>query len=149
MTNVNTIDPKHLTDQHLLAEYRELPRIASHFSHNPRVPIPEKYKLGTGHIKFFYNKAHYLIQRHEAIMDELMVRRFNLTKTASFDFAPMFTTFVLIKQQGWKPEIRDHRINIQQIMERIKANPGKYTMVGESLHSIRDYELQLKRIYLG
>lgn len=148
MTRVNTIDPKHLTDQHLLAEYRELPRIASHFSHNPHVSIPEKYKLGTGHIKFFYDKAHYLIQRHVAIMNELVVRRFNLTKSAPFDFAPMFE-IANIRQQGWKPEIRDHRICIQRIMERIKANPGKYTAIGAPLRSIADYEKLLKDKYLG
>ena len=27
MTRINTMPPEHLTDQHLFAEYRELPRI--------------------------------------------------------------------------------------------------------------------------
>ena len=54
MTRINSaIDPKNLTDQHLIAELRELPRIFT--AVNKRIEkgklfddIPEKFTLGTG-----------------------------------------------------------------------------------------------------
>ena len=70
MTRINSaINPKNLTDQHLIAELRELPRIFT--AVNKRLDkdlsfddIPKEFTLGDGHVKFFYNKLRFLIDRH-------------------------------------------------------------------------------------
>lgn len=70
MTRINSaIDPKNLTDQHLVAELRELPRIFT--AVNKRLEkdlsfdgIPKEFILGTGHMTFFYDKLRFLIDRH-------------------------------------------------------------------------------------
>lgn len=56
MTRINLVDPVILSDKHLMAEYRELPRIFTAVTKlvdkNIRphdVDIPEKYVLGKGH----------------------------------------------------------------------------------------------------
>lgn len=80
MTRINSaIDPKNLTDQHLIAELRELPRIFT--AVNKRIEkgesfddIPEKFTLGTGHVKFFYDKLSFLYQRHEHLKIEYKTR---------------------------------------------------------------------------
>jgi deoxyribonuclease (pyrimidine dimer) len=80
MTRINSaIDPKNLTDQHLIAELRELPRIFT--AVNKRIEkgksfddIPEKFTLGTGHVKFFYDKTIFLHQRHEDLRFEYKLR---------------------------------------------------------------------------
>ena len=43
MTRINVIDVKYLSDQWLLAEYRELPRVI--LQEHIYIDAPEKYKL--------------------------------------------------------------------------------------------------------
>ena len=40
--------------------------------------IPERFKLGTGHVKFFYNKLLYLKKRYVRIYEECIKRGFNV-----------------------------------------------------------------------
>lgn len=80
MTRINSaIVPKNLTDQHLIAELRELPRIFT--AVRKRIEegkgfddIPKEFTLGTGHMKFFYNKLNYLELRHEWLREEYKKR---------------------------------------------------------------------------
>ena len=62
MTRINAVHPTVLTDQHLMAEYRELTMVMGSLkrslnSKNGLPPIPEKYTLNAGHVTFFYNKG--------------------------------------------------------------------------------------------
>ena len=66
MTRINLIDPSLLHNKHLLAEHREIKRI-------PNVILkgkyslkgaPSEYVLGTGHVKFFYDKILFLYERY-------------------------------------------------------------------------------------
>ena len=65
MTRINSnIDPKKLTDQHLMAEYRELPMVPAALRKSLRTQsvktilskIPKRYKLNSGHVLFFVDK---------------------------------------------------------------------------------------------
>lgn len=85
MTRINLVDPAVLTNQHLLAEWRELPRIFTAVRKLldkgctvDQVNIPPKYKLGTGHVRFFYNKLLYLYGRWQKLTFELQKRDYNL-----------------------------------------------------------------------
>lgn len=85
MTRINLVDPKMLTDKHLLAEYRELPRIFTAVKKLyasgktlDDVEIPDKYVLGKGHCKFFYNKLYWLHVRYSELIAELKKRSFKL-----------------------------------------------------------------------
>lgn len=76
MTRINSaLAPKWLTDQHLLAELRELPRIFT--AVNKRIDkgqgfgdIPKEFTLGAGHVKFFYDKLYFLNYRFQDLMTE-------------------------------------------------------------------------------
>jgi deoxyribonuclease (pyrimidine dimer) len=76
MTRINSaIDPKNLTDQHLVAELRELPRIFT--AVNKRLEkdlsfddIPKEFTLGTGHMTFFYDKLDFLYFRFYYLKNE-------------------------------------------------------------------------------
>jgi deoxyribonuclease (pyrimidine dimer) len=83
MTRINaTIKPSQLCDQHLLAEYRELPRIFTlankKSASNSFEELPEKFTLGKGHVKFFYDKLYFLATRYEEIVKELQKRGYTL-----------------------------------------------------------------------
>lgn len=82
MTRINCIMPGALSTKHLVAEYRELPRIFSlaidayhdraEEHDDPRNPT--SYVLGTGHCRFFYNKLAYLRDRYVMLCDEMHIR---------------------------------------------------------------------------
>ena len=80
MTRINVVPPSELTDKHLLAEYRELPRISK--LARPAPDAPADYVLGPGHVKFFYDKGAWLKRRfEEEIVPEMRRRGFTVNFT--------------------------------------------------------------------
>lgn len=79
MTRINSnICPTRLIDQHLLAEYNEITRLTTiNFSKTHK--IPESFRLGTGHVKFFYDKQKFLHKRYLSLREELISRGFKLS----------------------------------------------------------------------
>ena len=81
MTRINVgIPPIELNNQHLIAEHREIKRIPNCIAKGRynMDDIPEKFKLGTGHVKFFYNKLLYLKNRYISLYNECIKRGFNV-----------------------------------------------------------------------
>lgn len=85
MTRINLVDPSQLTSKHLMAEYRELPRIFTSVRKLYEsgktikdISIPEHYVLGQGHMKFFYNKLIWLQERFISLKEELDNRNYNI-----------------------------------------------------------------------
>ena len=72
MTRINVIPPSELSKPHLLAEYRELPRI-SNLARNC-TDAPDDYVLGAGHVKFFYDKGLFLKKRFDSIVENMLER---------------------------------------------------------------------------
>ena len=68
MTRINLVAPSMLTDQHLFAEYREITRLFAlvraacdkHPASAIRSKIPDSYRLGVGHVLFFYDKLGFI-----------------------------------------------------------------------------------------
>jgi deoxyribonuclease (pyrimidine dimer) len=86
MTRINVVNPSELSRQHLVAEYREITRLPGNLNawinRKSKPPsfdeIPSEYKLGTGHVKFFFNKFKYLEKR----VDKLYYNDYNPTEEA-------------------------------------------------------------------
>lgn len=81
MTRINVVPPAELCDQHLLAEHRELTRIPNAVARGKYnlVGQPEDYVLGTGHVRFFFDKLRYLLERYHLLHLECLARGFNVT----------------------------------------------------------------------
>ena len=90
MTRINILPVEELTDQHLMAEYREIFMIGSSLQRSLKSEnwdhkrIPKKFTLNTGHVMFFYDKGKYLYKRYDEIKDELTKRNFKLDKSRLF-----------------------------------------------------------------
>lgn len=71
-----------LTDEHLRGEYKELPRVFTYVRTGKAdlKDIPLSYRMGKGHVKFFYNKLLYLVLRFNDLIDEMEARGFNLNE---------------------------------------------------------------------
>lgn len=132
MTRINTIDPFDLLDQHLLAEWRELPRIfalARYWSDNgKRSKIPEDYRLGAGHVRFFYDKLQWLEFRHAILTSELLARGYKL---GNYDDLIEYRTWHKAEYpdlwNGWQPDAEAHRINLERLQDKLDAKPDFYT----------------------
>ena len=89
MTRINVgIKPSELIRQHLLAEHREIKRIPNVIKSGRynMTGQPSKFKLGTGHVKFFYDKIGYLKRRYIELYEECVKRKYNVTDyTEAFD----------------------------------------------------------------
>lgn len=88
MTRINVVPVTELCRQHLVAEYRELPRVFA-LAHKACVSgrawsarQPSAYTLGTGHVLFFYDKLLFLAARHLELVKEMQRRGYKPTFTA-------------------------------------------------------------------
>ena len=86
MTRINVgVKPKELPNKFLIAEHREIVRIPNAIKSGRFVMTgqPIHFCLGTGHVKFFYDKLEYLRKRYVEIYTELRSRGVNVTDMSS------------------------------------------------------------------
>jgi len=77
MTRINCVPVDELSGPHLVAEYRELPRVfalAQKAAARGSFVQPERYTLGKGHVLFFYTRLEYLARRHRELVEEMKRR---------------------------------------------------------------------------
>ena len=130
MTRINLVDPSELTDQHLIAEYREifmvggsLNRTLNSKSGYREERVPKRYTLNTGHVYFFYNKGRYLHNRYRELIKEMRRRGFEPDKSR------VFPTKVFVDNglyNAWMPSLEDYKIIRQRIEEKIAMKPNWY-----------------------
>jgi len=121
MVRVNLLNPKNLTDQHLVAEYGEILILLKYIKKYPSIEnLPKKYCLGKGHMKFFKNKLKYLKKRHNLIIKEMKKRGFKTNKKVNLKNYNKN----LIKD--WKPSKKDKEEIKKRIIQRIKLKPKFY-----------------------
>ena len=123
MTRINVgIPPAELVNQHLIAEHREIKRIPNCIAKGKynMDGIPDKFKLGTGHVKFFYNKLLYLKNRYISLYNECIKRGFNVQNYISaWDNVPQEL------MNDYKVEDNDIKIIKQRIDERRPKKQNK------------------------
>ena len=123
MTRINVgIPPAELTGKHLIAEHREIKRIPNKIKKGKYSMDnqPKEFKLGSGHVKFFYDKIGYLKRRYESIYIECLKRGYNVT-----DFSDCFTGIDSNLMNDYQPTQRDINIIKERIKERLKQNKDK------------------------
>ena len=83
MTRINAgIVPSRLVDAHAFIEYRELTRIPSAvLARTPVVAkLPPTFRLGEGHMRFFYNKIEYIYNKYITVHDDVVARGYTLNQ---------------------------------------------------------------------
>lgn len=119
MTRINVaVQPAELTDKHLMAEHREIKRIPNCVK-NGRFSMkgqPKEFTLGTGHVKFFYDKLGYLKTRYEALYKECVKRGFNMTY-----YGDAWEGVDEKYMGGYKETQRDREIILERINERLNG----------------------------
>jgi deoxyribonuclease (pyrimidine dimer) len=116
MTRINAgIKASELPTKLLVAERRELiriPNLVKKGKFNPK-NIPPHFKLGTGHVSWFYNKLGYLKERYEQLTAECIKRGIKAT-----DYSESFKDIDEQYMGKWDPSLSDRSILIARINER-------------------------------
>jgi deoxyribonuclease (pyrimidine dimer) len=118
MTRINCVPPSELSGKHLVAEYRELPRVFSlasrAFLARRKISAPARYTLGPGHVLFFYDKLSFCRSRFRALLEEMRKR----------GYKPQYASppGVDIPDPSWwgewTPTEEDLELNRKRILER-------------------------------
>jgi hypothetical protein len=119
MTRINCVPVEELSGPHLVAEYRELPRVfalAEKAAARETFSQPTTYTLGKGHLLFFYTRLGYLARRHAELIAEMRRR----------GYKPMFPGVRREDFPGtpgaywgdWEPTVEALALNRARIKER-------------------------------
>ena len=130
MTRINLIEPSELTDQHLIAEYREIFMVGGSLKRTlvskngyQESKVSNQYTLNAGHVYFFYNKGKYLDKRYQELIKEMKKRDFKPDKSRTFPKE------VFVKNglyNDWVPNPEDYKLIRQRIESKIKMKPNWY-----------------------
>ena len=134
LTRINLLNVEFLTNQHLLAEHREIKRIPNVIKSGKYNldNIPSSYTMGTGHVKFFYNKLKYLYERYEYIHRECLNRGFDVTY-----YGECFDNLPSELYNDYEPTFQECFISLQRINEKIAENPKFYKGGSININTVR------------
>lgn len=133
MTRINAdINPKALTDNHLMAEWREIKMVPSALKRALKTKsvgevlssVPKKFTLNKGHVCFFYDKMGFLAKRYKLLTEELIARGYNIDTSRQLgdDGLP----YVFFRDVSFCKD--DRKIICDRIMTRIEEKPHIYRL---------------------
>jgi len=145
MTRINLVDPKDLTNRHLVAEYKEI----TQFMHlikkriddcKPFDDIPSEYTLNGGHCRFFYDKGLYIRKRFISLYSEIVDRGMNTDKEKYFNRLDKIDSgYREDLMNDYYPSKEDYRVAIDRISSRINEKIHLYPDSSRFLNSINKY----------
>ncbi|MBO7735282.1 MAG: hypothetical protein J6S67_22140 [Methanobrevibacter sp.] len=115
MTRINVVPVTELSDQWLIAEYHELPRV---IKQNIDIKdAPSNYKLGKGHVKWARKHALWVLNRFEELRAEMKFRGFKVN----------YNSLKLIKlpsnvKNGYMVTKEDIILNRERLIDRYKPD---------------------------
>ena len=130
MTRINLINPSKLSDQHLIAEYREIFMVGSALQRSlkssswqkTKENLPQYFTLNKGHVKFFYDKGKYLNDRYLKIIKEMKDRGMKPDPKRKFKREQWPNDLY----NEWEPNKKDFKIIEQRIKEKLNKKPNWY-----------------------
>jgi len=122
MTRINLLDPSLLSNKHLVAEHKEITRIFTRVRTKPvdLIKIPESYRMGTGHVTFFYDKLGFIKNRYLSLVAEMHKRGYS-TDSEKRKSILQATDEQVVDKNLWKeytPTQEALSENLQRLQER-------------------------------
>ena len=123
MTRINLVEPGELSNQHLVAEYREIFMVGSALQRSLKSKnwkkikqnLPKEFTLNVGHVKFFNNKGKYLYKRYQLIVEEMKRRAMKPNPDRKFKTEQFSKDFY----NDWSPNLKDLEIIRLRIQEKL------------------------------
>ena len=123
MTRINLIPVEELSDQHLIAEFRELPRCVK--QNVDTSDAPKRYCLGKGHVKWARHHGLFLLGRYADLYGEMKFRGFKLSYDLD-SFIQYVDKLPFVDFQTYRPTRRDVELSRNRIVEKLKLKPNWY-----------------------
>lgn len=135
MTRINVIPPQELSDQHLIAEYHELPRCIKQ-----KINIedaPATYKLGSGHMKWAASHLAFLMQRYYLLCNEMKYRGFRVNYPSSDLNQYVYENKLqrLVEEDGYTVTHTDILLNQDRLVSKYVQKPWEYTWTKREIPS--------------
>lgn len=114
------VNPCYLTDQWLIAEYRELPMVIGSLRVNNwqiKSIVKSSFTLGKGHLNFFKPRLSYLFNRHEEVKKEMTKRGFKCD-ILTIDILNSPDRYL----NQWSPTMNDSKLIRARLVEKITKN---------------------------
>ena len=124
MTRINLIPTKELSDQHLLAEYKELPRCIKQDLNVSDAPI--NYTLGKGHMKWGRLHIQFLLDRYFELCNEMKYRGFKVNYPHQQLLLYVYANVNIQLLNQYKPTKEDIDVSRNRIIEKISLKPDWY-----------------------
>lgn len=124
MTRINVVPVQELSDQWLLAEYHELPRVIKQDINTS--DAPDNYILGKGHMKWAKKHSVFTLWRYHSLCKEMLYRGFKI----NYPLAELVTYYVdngLIENDNdYNVTDENIHINQQRLIEKYNLKPNYY-----------------------
>jgi deoxyribonuclease (pyrimidine dimer) len=136
MTRVNTgILVEQLTDEHLIAEHREIKRFPSLFQARLikygifkwNTNLTKEFTLNKGHVLFFIDKPIYTLTRYKQLHQECLNRGIKVTDYSS-NWDIYFNSIDIVQKNyinSYVPSKKDKQLLVDRISIRIKESTIK------------------------
>ncbi len=134
MTRINCyVSVKVLSNEHLLAEHREIKRVCNRYSQRKlkgiENDVPSQFTLGKGHELFFSNKPTYTLYRYKSIHQECLYRGFNVQ-----DFSSNWDVYDDNCVLSYNQQKEDDKTIINRIIDNVKkSTKNSYGYYGDKL----------------
>lgn len=139
MTRINVVPVEELSDQHLIAEYHELPRV---IKQNIDISdAPDKYCLGKGHMKWARKHWRSTLLRYRDLMCEMEFRGFRAAgqRTYHFDLLHYCLSIPVTIEESWyMPKQDDIELNCARLVEKYRLKPNWYKWTNREKPSYYD-----------
>lgn len=136
------VNPHFLADQHLIAEYRELPMVIGSLRVNGwkvKGFISDHFTLGTGHINFFKIRIPYLQARHVEVKKEMVSRGYKCDALSIASVAVDDQRCML----NWTPTMIDSQVIRKRILEKMLMKPWWYRYLGKPIVDVEGFLCRL------
>ena len=140
MTRVNVVPAFELSDQHLIAEYRELPRcIKQDISISD---APETYCLGKGHMRWAKIHSAFLLDRYYHLCKEMKYRGFKISYSYGDLVEFWAVNYNAEANNFYFPTVEDINLCRSKLLEKIRMKPNWYKWTNRL---IPDYVVTLRK----
>ena len=141
------VDPKYLTDQWLIAEYRELPMVVGSLRVNGwkiKSEVPSIFNLGKGHINFLKSRLMYINNRHDAVKEEMHKRGFkcDVLRISMPDVAGYWNDWIPTMEDSIKIRVRLHE---KILKNKLPITWWRFNRINLTLTSVEEFLYNIRR----
>ena len=127
MTRINLVPPESLHPKHLMAEIHEITRVFGLVRafdlrmSTEDLSLYSEYKMGKGHVKFFYNKLGFLVDRYRELCTHAI--------SIGWKINPIDSSILVRGIPGkylgnFLPKRKDIFVNLERLIEKNKEHYG-------------------------